>query len=262
MGKNNLNKTRSQQNKEEEIEKENSRDERKNARNKRQKKNNERKKKGRDNSERNRQQQDLEKKASSDVESKNDSSEDEHDDYSSRKQFKKRKLDSSSDDDSEYDRNQFDRNQDNNDENENESDDNSRKRKHDEKTREHKSAKVSPNKIPFKMKRIMSKREVHDYCKDPENTSVREKLYAKKNFVQRAIDEFVTTKVFCYLKFAPTNALVGLLRSAENNSNTIPYRKGVEDDDFEDYFKGKVSTCFTKLRHATTQNTKRRYRGK
>ena len=151
---------------------------------------------------------------------------------------------------------------DSNDENENESDVNSRKRKHNEKTREHKSAKVSPNKMPNKIKRTMSTREVYEYCKNPENTSVREKLYAKKNFVQRAIDEFVTTKVFCYLKFAPTNALVGLLRSAENNSNTIPYRKGVEDDDFEDYFKGKVSTCFTKLRHATTQNTKRRYRGK
>ena len=166
-------------------------------------------------------------------------------------------FDNSSDDDSESDRIG-----DSYDENETELEVNSRKRKPDEKKREQKSAKVSPNKNPNKIKRAILSREVYAYCENPENTSVRDKLYAKKNFVQRAIDEFVTTKVFCDLKFAPSSALVGLLRSAENNSNTIPYRKGVEDDDFEDYFKGKVLTCFTKLRHATTQNTKRRYRGK
>ena len=55
---------------------------------------------------------------------------------------------------------------------------------------------------------------------------------------------FVTTKVFHDLKFAPSSALAGFLQLAENNSKTIPYRKGVKDDDFEDHFKGKVSTCF------------------
>ena len=97
------------------------------------------------------------------------------DKYSYRKQLKEGGFDNSSDDDSESDRIG-----DGCYENETESDVNSRKRKHDEKKREQISAKVSPNKMPNKIKRAMSSREVDAYCENPENTSVRDKLYAKK----------------------------------------------------------------------------------
>lgn len=140
-----------------------------------------------------------------------------------------------------------------------ESDDNSNRRKKQKTMIVQKSAKVTPSKKISKLTEHMTSREVHQYCEDPDNTSVREKLISKTAYVKRAIDEFITTRVFRDLKFAPSSSLAALLRSAENHSKTISWREGVEDDDFEDYFKGKVSTCFTKLRHATTQNTKRTY---
>lgn len=140
-----------------------------------------------------------------------------------------------------------------------ESDDNSNRRKKQKTKIVQKSAKVSPSKKISKLNEHMTSREVLQYCENPDNTSVRDKLISKTTYVKRAIDEFITTRVFRDLKFAPSSSLAALLRSAENYSKTISWRKGVEDDDFEDYFKGKVSTCFTKLRHATTQNTKRTY---
>ena len=94
MGKNRLNKTRARNHKNGNTEKINTRDERISERKKTREK---------EISEGKRRQQELEKKASSHVENRHDSSEDEIENYSSRKKWKEG-LDNSSDDDSEYNR--------------------------------------------------------------------------------------------------------------------------------------------------------------
>ena len=68
----------------------------------------------------------------------------------------------------------------------------------------------------------MTVRELEAYSKDPNNTNVMDKLAKKTHTHKNMISDFITTKGFSVLEFAPLNVLVGLLRLAENHSESIP----------------------------------------
>lgn len=101
---------------------------------------------------------------------------------------------------------------------------------------------------------------------DTRNNNENEKanIDVKRNVVniKRMITTFIRGNVFPSLKFVSTNFLVPLLRSTEVENPNYSFREGIEDEEFENFYKGKVSTAFTELRHASQQHSKRTYIGK
>ena len=96
------------------------------------------------------------------------------------------------------------------------------------------------------------------------NENDKANIEVKRNVfnIKRMITAFIRGNVFPGLKFVSTNFLVPLLISTELENPNFSFRKGIEDKEFEFFYKGKVSTEFTELRHALQQHSKRTYIGK
>ena len=104
--------------------------------------------------------------------------------------------------------------------------------------------------------------QYNDTRNNNENEKANIDVKVNVDHIKRMITTFIRGNVFPGLKFVSTNFLVPLLISTELENPNFSFREGIEDEEFENFYKGKVSTAFTELRHASQQHSKRTYIGK